>query len=94
MKVRLEGSWSLTLLALALRKAGLPFTQYSAMAKLHASEMVGFVTDGALQIRGGLGYSRAMPLERYARDARILRIYEGASEIQRTVIARSMLGLR
>ncbi len=94
MKVRLEASWALTLQALALRKAGLPFTQYSAMAKLHASEMVGFVTDQALQIHGGFGYSRDMPLERYVRDARILRIYEGASEIQRTVIARAMLGLR
>jgi alkylation response protein AidB-like acyl-CoA dehydrogenase len=62
------------------------------MAKLYASEMVGFVTDAALQIHGGYGFTREMPLERYARDARILRIYEGSSEIQRTIIARAVLG--
>ena len=58
---------------------------------LGGPEMVGFVTDAALQIHGGYGYTREMPLERYVRDARILRIYEGSSEIQRTIIARSVL---
>ena len=91
MKLRLEAAWGLTMQALALRQAGQPFTQQSAMAKLYASEMVGFVTDEALQIHGGYGYTREMPLERYVRDARILRIYEGSSEIQRTIIARSVL---
>ncbi|EHN67493.1 acyl-CoA dehydrogenase family protein [Comamonas testosteroni] len=91
MKLRLEAAWALTMQALALRQQGLPFTQQSAMAKLFASEMVGFVTDEALQIHGGYGYTREMPLERYVRDARILRIYEGSSEIQRTIIARSVL---
>lgn len=91
MKIRLEAAWGLTLQAVALRMAGQPFTQQSAMAKLYASEMVAFVTDTALQLHGGYGYTRELPLERYVRDARILRIYEGASEIQRTVIARSIL---
>lgn len=91
MKLRLEAAWALTMQALALRQQGLPFTQQSAMAKLFASEMVGFVTDEALQIHGGYDYTREMPLERYVRDARILRIYEGSSEIQRTIIARSVL---
>lgn len=91
MKLRLEAAWALTMQALALRQQGQPFTQQSAMAKLFASEMVGFVTDEALQIHGGYGYTREMPLERYVRDARILRIYEGSSEIQRTIIARSVL---
>jgi alkylation response protein AidB-like acyl-CoA dehydrogenase len=91
MKLRIEAAWGLTLQATALRTAGLPFTQQSAMAKLYASEMVAFVTDTALQIHGGYGYTREMPLERYARDARILRIYEGSSEIQRTIIARAVL---
>ena len=94
MKLRLEAAWGLTMQALALRQAGRPFTQQSAMAKLYASEMAGFVTDEALQIHGGYGYTREMPLERYVRDARILRIYEGSSEIQRTIIARSVLGAR
>jgi alkylation response protein AidB-like acyl-CoA dehydrogenase len=49
------------------------------------------VTDLALQIHGGYGYSRDLPLERYVRDARIMRIYEGSSEIQRNIIARSLL---
>ncbi|MXN27186.1 acyl-CoA dehydrogenase family protein [Delftia sp. CH05] len=92
MKLRLEASWALTMQALALRQAGQPFTQHSAMAKLHASEMVGFVTDEALQIHGGYGYTRDMPLERLVRDARILRIYEGSSEVQRSIIARGVLG--
>lgn len=92
MKLRLEASWALTMQALALRQAGQPFTQHSAMAKLHTSEMVGFVTDEALQIHGGYGYTREMPLERLVRDARILRIYEGSSEVQRSIIARGVLG--
>ncbi len=92
MKLRLEATWALTMQALALRQAGQPFTQHSAMAKLHASEMVGFVTDEALQIHGGYGYTREMPLERLVRDARILRIYEGSSEVQRSIIARGVLG--
>jgi alkylation response protein AidB-like acyl-CoA dehydrogenase len=92
MKLRLEAAWGLALQATSLRTAGKTFTQQSAMAKLYASEMVGFVTDAALQIHGGYGFTREMPLERYARDARILRIYEGSSEIQRTIIARAVLG--
>ena len=92
MKLRLEAAWALTMQALALRQQGQPFTQQSAMAKLFASEMVGFVTDEALQIHGGYGYTREMPLERYVRDARILRIYEGSSEVQRNIIARLALG--
>ena len=94
MKVRLEAAWGLTLQALARRAAGETFTQQSAIAKLYATEMAGFVTDSAQQIHGGYGYTRSLPLERYVRDARILRIYEGASEIQRTLIARSLVGRR
>jgi alkylation response protein AidB-like acyl-CoA dehydrogenase len=92
MKLRLEAAWGLTMQALALRTAGQPFTLQSAMAKLHASEMVAFVTDAALQIHGGYGFTRDMPLERCVRDARILRIYEGSSEVQRNIIARIVLG--
>ena len=91
MKTRLECAWLLTLQAAVKRAAGEPYTESASMAKLYASEMVAFVTDTALQMHGGYGFTREMPLERLVRDARILRIYEGSSEIQRTVIARSVL---
>ena len=66
-------------------------TQRAAMAKLFATEMLGRVADSALQIHGGMGYMRELWIERAYRDARIARIYEGTSEIQRSVIARSLL---
>lgn len=91
MKMQLEAAWALTLQATAKRASGEKFSLESSMAKLYASEAAGFITDKALQIHGGYGFTRDMPLERYARDARIMRIYEGSSEIQRTVIARSIL---
>ena len=71
--------------------AGLPYSTESAMAKLIASETAMKVTTQAVQIHGGYGYSKDYPIERYYRDARVLRIYEGTSEIQRMVIARKLL---
>ena len=67
------------------------FGPAAAMAKLYASEASTTVTDLAIQIHGGFGYSKEYPLERHYRDARITRIYEGTSEIQRLVIARQVL---
>ena len=67
------------------------FTQQAAMAKLFASEMNTHVTHQALQIHGGYGYSKSYPVERYYRDARVTRIYEGTSEIHRIVIAKSVM---
>ncbi len=64
------------------------------MAKLFASETAIFVTDAAVQIHGGMGYSKELPIERYFRDAKITEIYEGTSEIQRLVIARAVTGLK
>jgi butyryl-CoA dehydrogenase len=66
-------------------------TAESSMAKLFASEMATRVTHKAIQIHGGYGYSTEYPLERHYRDARITEIYEGTSEIQRVVIAASLL---
>jgi alkylation response protein AidB-like acyl-CoA dehydrogenase len=71
---------------------GKPLSQVAAMAKLFASETACNVTDMAVQIHGGYGYSKSYPVERYYRDARVTRIYEGTSEIQRVVISRSVLG--
>lgn len=62
-----------------------------AMTKLFATEMVGRVADRAVQIHGGMGYMRELPVERFYRDVRVMRIYEGTSEIQRIVIARELL---
>jgi butyryl-CoA dehydrogenase len=75
-----------------LRDQGRPFSRASAMAKLFASETSTKVTDMAVQIHGGYGYSRLYPVERYYRDARVTRIYEGTSEIHRMVIAKEILG--
>jgi len=87
MATALDAARLLTCRAAWLRQAGRRFTKEAAMAKLHASETAGMVTDLALQIHGGYGYSREMPLERHVRDARIMRIFEGASEVQRNIIA-------
>ena len=61
------------------------------MAKLYASEALAFVADNALQIQGGAGYISGNPVGRFYRDARITRIYEGTSEIQRLIIGRAMV---
>jgi acyl-CoA dehydrogenase len=73
------------------RDAGENIVQFCAAAKLFASEMVGRVADRAVQIFGGSGYVADYGIERFYRDVRIFRIYEGTSEIQRTIIAREML---
>ncbi|WP_029349705.1 acyl-CoA dehydrogenase family protein [Bosea sp. 117] len=91
MATELDAARLLGLRAARLRAEGARFSQEAAMAKLYCSEMAGRVTDAALQIHGGYGYSRDMMLERLVRDARIMRIYEGSSEIQRNIIARTLL---
>jgi len=77
--------------AALLRDQGKSFSQAGAMAKLFASEVCGRVTDLAVQVHGGYGYSKSYPVERYYRDARVTRIYEGTSEIHRMVIAKGVL---
>ncbi|NOZ05420.1 MAG: acyl-CoA dehydrogenase [Chloroflexi bacterium] len=73
-------------------QSGARYTRESSMAKLYASETAMWVATQAVQIHGGMGYSKELPVERYFRDAKITEIYEGTSEIQRMVIARSVLG--
>jgi len=98
MKMRLEAARLLTLKAAwNKRKAaatGTRNTTEASCAKLFASEAAMFITHAAVQIHGGMGYSKEMPIERYFRDAKITEIYEGTSEIQRMVIARQETGLR
>jgi alkylation response protein AidB-like acyl-CoA dehydrogenase len=77
--------------AASLKDAGEPYGQAASMAKLYASEAANWIADKALQIHGGNGYSKEYAVERHFRDARITNIYEGTSEIQRTVISRAIL---
>ena len=91
MATALTSARLLTHRAADLRERGVRFSTESAMAKLAASEMAARVTDAALQIHGGYGYSRDLPLERYVRDVRVMRIYEGASEVQKNIIAHGIL---
>jgi len=98
MKMRLEAARLLVYKAAwskeQAKKTGARNTLNASIAKLYASEMAMFVTHQAVQIHGGMGYSRELPLERYFRDAKITEIYEGTSEIQRMVIGRLETGLR
>ncbi len=91
MATQVEAARLMVYRAAVLRDRGRPFSQASAMAKLYASEVASKVTDMAVQIHGGYGYSKSYPVERYYRDARVTRIYEGTSEIHRMVIARGVL---
>ncbi|MBW2599353.1 MAG: acyl-CoA dehydrogenase family protein, partial [Deltaproteobacteria bacterium] len=91
MATQVEAARIMVYRAAILRDQGKPFPQASAMAKLYASEMSSKVTDMAVQIHGGYGYSKAYAVERYYRDARVTRIYEGTSEIHRMVIAKGVL---
>jgi alkylation response protein AidB-like acyl-CoA dehydrogenase len=98
MKIRIEASRLLTYqAALACTEAeetGERYTLESCMAKTFAAETAMWVATQAIQIHGGMGYSKELPVERYFRDAKITEIYEGTSEIQRMVIARLETGLR
>jgi butyryl-CoA dehydrogenase len=77
--------------AASLKDKGLPFSAQASMAKLFASQTAGSVTDMAVQIHGGYGYSKEYDVERYFRDAKVTQIYEGTSEVQKMVIARAIL---
>jgi len=98
MKTRIEASrlliYNAALAKERAKKTGERFSLEAAMAKLFASETAMFVAHAAVQIHGGMGYSKELPVERYFRDAKITEIYEGTSEIQRLVISRMELGLQ
>jgi alkylation response protein AidB-like acyl-CoA dehydrogenase len=93
MATEIDAARLLVYRAADLRQRGEPHTEAGAKAKLYASEMARRQTGEAIQIFGGYGYTKEFPVERYYRDAKITEIYEGTSEIQRLVIARSILGL-
>ena len=91
MATQLRAARLLTEDAAAKRAQGIRFSQEASMAKLFAAEAAGRIADTALQIHGGYGFVRDLPLERHVRDLRIMRIYEGSSEVQRTIIARHLI---
>jgi alkylation response protein AidB-like acyl-CoA dehydrogenase len=91
MERRIQAARLLMQRAAWLKDMDRPFTRAASMAKLAASESATWVTHQAIQIHGGYGYVKEYPVERLYRDARVMEIYEGASEIQRLVIARSLL---
>jgi len=94
MATEIDAARLLVYRAAWLKQEGMPHAEEGAKAKLYASEMARRQTAEAIQILGGYGYTKEFPVERYYRDAKITEIYEGTSEIQRLVIARSILGLR
>ena len=91
MATRIEAARLLILNAAVKKDRHEKFTKDASMAKVYASETAMWVTTKAIQVHGGIGYSKELPLERYFRDAKITEIYEGTSEIQRLVIARNLL---
>jgi alkylation response protein AidB-like acyl-CoA dehydrogenase len=91
MAVKLDAAKLLTFRAAALKDAGKDYTNEAAMAKLYSSKIAVECALEAIQIHGGYGYVREYLVERYLRDAKITEIYEGTSEIQKIVIARSLL---
>ncbi|MDP9304379.1 MAG: acyl-CoA dehydrogenase family protein [Actinomycetota bacterium] len=92
MSMEIDAARLLVYRAAWLKEHGRRHTEEGAKAKLFASEMARRQTAEAIQILGGYGYTKEFPVERYYRDAKITEIYEGTSEIQRLVIARSILG--
>ncbi|HEY6909034.1 MAG TPA: acyl-CoA dehydrogenase [Myxococcales bacterium] len=91
MATELDAAHLLTLRAASLKDAGVRHSRESSMAKLYASEASNRICNKAVQIHGGMGYSKELDVERHFRDARITEIYEGTSEIQRMVISAALL---
>lgn len=90
-RAELDAARLLVLRAASMKELGVPFTKEASMAKLYASESAWRVCNRSVQIHGGYGYTREFDVERFWRDVRVTQIYEGTSEIQRIVIARSVL---
>lgn len=91
MATRIECARALVYSAARLKEAGMPFGKEASMAKLYSSENANYCAKEAVQIFGGYGYTKDFPVERYFRDARVMSLFEGTSQIQRMVIGRSIL---
>jgi alkylation response protein AidB-like acyl-CoA dehydrogenase len=91
MAMELDAAWLLVLRAASLAETGQRFGREASMAKLFASEAAARATNKAVQIHGGYGFIKDYPVERYYRDVKLTEIGEGTSEIQRIIIAKSLL---
>ncbi len=91
MRTEIEGARLLTLQAAWMKDQEVPYAPHASMAKLKASAVARMAADRAVQIHGGYGYTKEFAVERYYRDAKVTELYEGTSEIQRIVIAKSVL---
>lgn len=91
-QTELDASRLLCMRAAWMKENGVPFSKEASMSKVYSTEAAWRICDRAVQIHGGYGYTREFAVERHLRDVRVTRIYEGTSEIQRIVIARSVLG--
>jgi alkylation response protein AidB-like acyl-CoA dehydrogenase len=91
MAMQVEVARQYMIYAARRRDAGLPSDKEASIAKLYASEMAEKVCSAAIQVHGGYGYVSDFPVERYYRDVRVTKIYEGTSHIQKLIIARQIL---
>jgi butyryl-CoA dehydrogenase len=91
MATEIDGARLLVYRAAELKQKGLPFKRMASQAKLFSSEVAARATTQAIQIHGGAGYMKDLPVERYFRDAKLCEIGEGTSEIQRLIIAKELL---
>jgi len=93
MAIQLEAARLLVYNAARLKDAGEPFTQQGAMAKYFASQMAEHIASKAVEVFGGMGYTKDAPVEKFFRDAKIGSIYEGTSFMQLSTIAKQLLAL-
>ncbi|HFS6713833.1 TPA: acyl-CoA dehydrogenase family protein [Proteus mirabilis] len=91
MATRVDCARMLVYRAAAAKMVGLPYTRESAQAKLYAAEAATYVTQKAVQLHGGMGYTKSYPVERLMREAKLTEIFEGTNEVQRMVIAKHIL---
>jgi len=92
MGTRIEAARLLTYRAACVRDAGEDFTREASMAKLFSTETAVWASERAIQIHGGIGLSKQLPVERYLRDAKVMDIVEGTSEVQKWILARELIG--
>ncbi|MGA2664893.1 MAG: acyl-CoA dehydrogenase family protein [Nitrososphaerales archaeon] len=92
MGTRIEAARLLTYRAACVRDSGEEFTREASMAKLFSTETAVWASERAIQIHGGIGLSKQLPVERYLRDAKVMDIVEGTSEVQKWILARELIG--